>query len=235
MDIITTQRTNPGISQLILNRMEEDLTARLIAIPEDNIAVHKGITYERERFKRGETNADMHALGLIHEKHKPGELRPSNNEVRQLLGFPTRDSSVESDDASSVYNPTQKQHRLTKTSLNKKQKKYEHKRRRRVDEQFEHDTILKESEDIMDLESSKEPDSEVQQFDEHPKPWRDGFYCLVKDSAYESDDSNLDMYAEGDGPMLLLEKWVGFKEIGEFTEIIIKDGPLKGTVNEKGP
>ena len=185
LDIITTQRTNPGISQLILNRMEVDLTARLIAIPEDNIAVHEGITYERERFKRGETNADMHALGLIHEKHKPGELRPSNNEVRQLLGFSTRDSSVESDDASSVYNPTQKQHRLTKTSLNKKQKKYEHKRRRRVDEQDEHDTISKESEDIMDLESSKEHDSEVQQFDEHPKPWRDGFYCLFKDSAYE--------------------------------------------------
>ena len=83
----------------------------------------------------------------------------------------------------------------------------EHKRRRRVDEQVEHDTtISKESEhDIMDLESSKEPDSEVQQFDEHPKPWRDGFYCLFKDSAYESDDSNLDMYAEGDGPMPLLE------------------------------
>ena len=99
-------------------------------------------------------------------------------------------------------NSTQKQHRLTKNSLNKKQKKYEHKRRRRVDE---HDTILKESEDIMDLESSKEPDSEVQQFDEHPKPWTDGFYCLFKDSAYESDDSNLDMYAEGDGPMPLLK------------------------------
>ena len=32
-----------------------------------------------------------------------------------------------------------------------------------------------------------------------------------------------------DGPMPLLEKWVGFKEIGEFTDIIIKDGPLKGT------
>ena len=128
-----------------------------------------------------------------------------------------------------------KNNRLTKTSLNKKQKKYEHKRRRRVDEQDEQDTISKDSEDIMDLESSKEHDSEVQQFDEHPKPWRDGFYCLFKDSAYESDDSNLDMYAEGDGLMPLLEKWVGFKEIGEFTEIIIKDGPLKGTVNEKGP
>ena len=22
-------------------------------------------------------------------------------------------------------------------------------------------------------------------FDEHPKPWRDGFYCLFEDSAYE--------------------------------------------------
>ena len=63
LDIITTQRTNPGISQLILNRMEEDRTARLISIPEDNIAVHEGITYERERFKKGETNADMHSLG----------------------------------------------------------------------------------------------------------------------------------------------------------------------------
>jgi len=58
--------------------MDEDLTAWIIAIPEDNIAVHKGKTYERERFKRGETNDDMHALGLIHEKHKPGELRPNN-------------------------------------------------------------------------------------------------------------------------------------------------------------
>jgi len=58
--------------------MDEDLTAWIIAIQEDNIAVHKGKTYERERFKRGETNDDMHALGLIHEKHKPGELRPNN-------------------------------------------------------------------------------------------------------------------------------------------------------------
>ena len=33
----------------------------------------------------------------------------------------------------------------------------------------------------MDLESSKELDSEVQQFDEHPKPWTDGFYCLFKE------------------------------------------------------
>ena len=65
----------------------------------------------------------MHALGLSHEKHEPGELRPSNNEVRKLLGFPTRHSSVESDDESSVYNPTQNKHRLTKPSLTKQQKK----------------------------------------------------------------------------------------------------------------
>ena len=85
---------------------------------------------------------NMHALGLIHEKHKTGELRPSNNEVRQLLEFLTRDCSVESDDESSVYNPTQNKHRLIKISLTKQQQKYEHNRRRRVDEQVEHDTTI---------------------------------------------------------------------------------------------
>ena len=57
----------------------------------------------------------------------------------------------------------------------------------------------------MDLENLIEPEIEVKQFDEHPKPWKDGFYCLFKDSAYESNDSNLDMYAKGDGPMSLQE------------------------------
>ena len=54
LDVITMLRANPGISQTILNRIEEVLTAPLIAaITNDNIAVEKGITYERERFKRG--------------------------------------------------------------------------------------------------------------------------------------------------------------------------------------
>ena len=41
LETITTQRTNPEISLLILNRMEEALTTRLIAILEDNIVVHE--------------------------------------------------------------------------------------------------------------------------------------------------------------------------------------------------
>ena len=45
----------------------------------------------------------------------------------------------------------------------------------------------------IDLESLKELDIEVQQFDEHPKLWKDGFFYNFQDSAYESNDSNLDM------------------------------------------
>ena len=36
----------------------------------------------------------MHLLGLIPDKSPPGTEEPSNNEVRELLGFPTRDCSV---------------------------------------------------------------------------------------------------------------------------------------------
>ena len=42
----STQRQNPGVSQSYLNRMEEDLTSRLILIPEADIAVHPGIVRE---------------------------------------------------------------------------------------------------------------------------------------------------------------------------------------------
>ena len=97
LDLISTQRQNPGVSQSQLNRMEEDLTSRLILIPAAEIAVHAGIVHERTKFKNGETNANMHLLGLIPDKSPPGTEEPSNNEVRELLGFPTRDSSVSDD------------------------------------------------------------------------------------------------------------------------------------------
>ena len=77
--------------------MEEDLTSRLILIPAAEIAVHAGIVHERTKFKNGGTYANLHLLGSIPDKSPPGTEEPSNNEVRELLGFPTRDSSVSDD------------------------------------------------------------------------------------------------------------------------------------------
>ena len=74
--------------------MEEDLTSRLILIPEADIAVHPGIVHE---LNDGETHANLHLLGLIPNKSPPDTEEPSNNEVRELLGFPTCDSSVSDD------------------------------------------------------------------------------------------------------------------------------------------
>ena len=50
LDLISTQRQHPGVSQSQLNRMEEDLTSRLILIPAAEIAVHAGIVHDRTKF-----------------------------------------------------------------------------------------------------------------------------------------------------------------------------------------
>ena len=69
LDLISTQRQNPGVSQL--NRMEEDLTSRLILIPAAEIAVHAGIVHERTKFKNGETNANLHLFLIsLHQELK---------------------------------------------------------------------------------------------------------------------------------------------------------------------
>jgi len=75
-------------------------------------------------------------------------------------------------------------------------------------------------------------DDQVQE-KEQTKPWINGFYAVFN-AAYELDDSNLDMYAPGDGPRPVT-KWISFDDIREVQDMIIGHGPLKGTVNENGP
>jgi len=76
--------------------MEKDLTSRLILIPDADIAVHSGVVYESMKFKYWE-KFQFAFFGLIPDKSPPGTEEPSNNEVRELSWFPTRDCSVSDD------------------------------------------------------------------------------------------------------------------------------------------
>ena len=75
--------------------MEADLRSRQVSeLPKE---LDPDIKKARERFKNGETNANLRRLGI---PWAPGLPEPTNNDVKGMLKYPERDSSEDPDDPS---------------------------------------------------------------------------------------------------------------------------------------
>ena len=77
---IRIQRKNPYAIPEKLDNMEADLKSRQVIEPPKELDPE--IKKARERFKNGETNANLRKLGI---SWAPGLPEPTNNDVRRML------------------------------------------------------------------------------------------------------------------------------------------------------
>ena len=118
---------------------------------------------------------------MISDKSPPGTEEPSNNEVGELLEFPTRDSSV-SDDSDYGTNTLKKGYvPQWLKSLNNKTN-YVRKRRENADVSQDESGNSRRSTNDIDGDDDMPylepfPDDQVQE-KEQTKPWINGFYAV---------------------------------------------------------
>ena len=204
---IRIQRKNPFANPEKLDNMEVDLKSRQVI--ETPKKLDPEIKKARERFKNGETNANLKKLGI---PWAPGLPEPTNNDVRKMLNYPERDSSDDSDDPNSTTNSADEGNLTQAEKFVKSSNKSLRKRKPKINDdinEVEKPMINEPVEDTGKDESMSLRKSVIMQMvdeegqienqpnsDTLENPKRN-YYIYVRDIDYDSDDSS-EEYLVGD-------------------------------------
>ena len=197
---IRIQRKNPFANPEKLDNMEVDLKSRQVI--ETPKKLDPEIKKARERFKNGETNANLKRLGI---PWAPGLPEPTNNDVRKMLNYPERDSSDDSDDPNSTTNTADEGNLTQAEKFVKTSNQSLRKRKSKINDdinEVEKPMINEPVEDTGKDESMSLRKSVIMQMvdeegqienqpnsDTLENPKRN-YYIYVRDIDYDSDDSS---------------------------------------------